>query len=96
LDGDGDWSLSKSFDPPASIWDVALSWSPDGRALVYVLTKGDVSNLWQQPLDGGAPKQITNFNSGRIWNFAYSRDGRQLALARGEMTHDAVLISDVK
>jgi Tol biopolymer transport system component/DNA-binding winged helix-turn-helix (wHTH) protein len=96
LDGDGDESLSKSFDAPASIFDTPLGWSPDGRALVYVLTKGGVSNLWQQPLDGGAPKQITNFNSGRIWSFAYSRDGRQLALARGEMTHDAVLISDAK
>jgi Tol biopolymer transport system component/DNA-binding winged helix-turn-helix (wHTH) protein len=96
LDGDGDGSLSKSFDPPAPIFNEALGWSPDGRALVYVLTKGDVSNLWQQPLDGGAPKQITNFNSGRIWSFAYSRDGRQLALARGEMTRDAVLISDEK
>ncbi|HST53539.1 MAG TPA: winged helix-turn-helix domain-containing protein [Pyrinomonadaceae bacterium] len=96
LDGDGDKSLSKSFDLPDAIYDMAFRWSPDGHALMYVVTKGGVSNLWRQPLDGGAPKQITNFNSERIWDFAYSRDGRQLALARGETTRDAVLISDVR
>jgi hypothetical protein len=55
-----------------------------------------VSNLWSQPLDGGKAKQITDFKSDLIYNFAYSRDGRQLALARGSHTRDAVLISEVK
>jgi Tol biopolymer transport system component len=60
-------------------------WSPDGRALVYINT-----------LDGGAPKQITDFKSDLILNFAYSRDGRQLALARGNQSRDVVMISEVK
>jgi Tol biopolymer transport system component len=71
-------------------------WSPDGRALVYINTLGGVSNLWSQPLDGGAPKQITDFKSDLILNFAYSRDGRQLALARGNQSRDVVMISEVK
>jgi Tol biopolymer transport system component len=71
-------------------------WSPDGRALVYVNTLGGVSNLWSQPLEGGAPRQITNFKSDRILTFAYSTDGRQLALGRGSHTSDAVLISEAK
>ena len=71
-------------------------WSPDGRAVVYINTLGGVSNLWSQPLDGGSPKQITNFKSDRILTFAYSPDGRQLALARGSHTSDAVLISEAK
>jgi len=61
-----------------------------------VKTNGGVSNLWQQPLDGGAPKQITDFKSEQIWNFAYSRDGKQVAFARGETTRDVVLINDLK
>ena len=71
-------------------------WSPDGRALVYINTLSGISNLWRQPLDGNAPKQITNFKSDLIYNFAYSRDGRILAFARGSHTRDAVLISEVK
>ena len=71
-------------------------WSPDGVALTYINTLSGVSNLWRQPLDGGAPKQITNFKTDQIYNFAYSRDGRELAFARGSHTRDAVLISEVK
>ena len=71
-------------------------WSPDGRAVVYINTLGGVSNLWSQPFDGGSPKQITNFKSDRILTFAYSPDGRQLALARGSHTSDAVLIGEAK
>jgi Tol biopolymer transport system component len=71
-------------------------WSPDGRALIYINTLSGVSNLWRQPLDGGAAKQITDFKSDLIYNFSYSRDGQDLALARGSHTRDAVLISDVK
>jgi serine/threonine protein kinase len=71
-------------------------WSPDGRALVYLDTLSGVSNLWRQPLDGGKAVQITDFKSDLIYTFAYSRDGHELALARGSHTRDAVLISEVK
>ena len=96
----------KTFDLPVSslsIYESGFSslyrgfhWSPDGRALVYINTLSGVSNLWRQPLDGGRPRQITDFESDLIYNFAYARDGRTLALARGSHTRDAVLISDVK
>jgi serine/threonine protein kinase len=71
-------------------------WSPDGRALVYINTLSGISNLWRQPLDGGKAAQITDFKSDLIYTFAYSRDGRQLALARGSHTRDAVLVSETK
>ncbi len=79
-----------------SLFYRGFHWSPDGRAIVYLNTLGGVSNLWSQPLDGGTAKQITDFKTDLIYNFAYSRDGRQLALARGSHTRDAVLISEVK
>ena len=71
-------------------------WSPDGRALIFINTLSGVSNLWRQPLDGGAAEQITDFKADLIYNFAYSSDGRQLAFARGNHTRDAVLISETK
>jgi Tol biopolymer transport system component len=79
-----------------SLFYRGFHWSPDGRALIYINTLSGVSNLWRQPLNGSPAKQITNFKSDVIYNFAYSRDGRTLAFSRGSQTRDAVLITDVK
>lgn len=73
-----------------------LRWTVDGRALVYGATRNGVTNLWAQPIDGSAPKQLTNFASERIFNFDFSRDGKQIALSRGTQTSDVVLISNFK
>src|SRR2546423_9568618 len=70
-------------------------WTVDGRALTYIDTKDGVSNIWAQPVDGGPPTQLTNFKSDLIFNYAWSRDGKKLAVARGSKTSDVVLITDV-
>jgi len=85
----------KTFDLPVTARSL-FRWSPDSRAVVYVDTRGDVSNLWRLPLDGGAPAQITDFKADHINFFAYSRDGKQLALSRGNQTRDALMISEEK
>jgi len=87
-------TLMHQFDWPAS---AGLSgWGPRGDAIDYVLTRNGVSNIWQQNLGGGAPKQITNFESGLIFDFEWSRDGRQLALTRGSESSDVILISNFR
>jgi Tol biopolymer transport system component len=80
----------KSFDLPTNM----VRWTSDGRALTYIETRGSASNIWSQPLAGGPARQLTDWKSDRIFNFAWSRDGKQLALARGVVTNDVVLISD--
>jgi Tol biopolymer transport system component len=65
----------------------------DGSALLYVRTERGVSNLWLQPLDGSAPRQLTSFASEEIHSFALSHDGRTLAVSRGEATTDLVMIT---
>jgi TolB protein len=74
----------------------SLAWAADGRALLYVdtSTSGGVGNLWLQPLDGRPPSPLTQLTANGIYFFAQSRDGKQLALARGTITKDAVLISE--
>jgi Tol biopolymer transport system component len=71
------------------------TWAPDGRALTYIQSRAGVSNIWSQPIDGGPPKQLTNFTSHRIFRHDWSSDGKRLALARGSWTSDAVLIRDL-
>jgi Tol biopolymer transport system component/DNA-binding winged helix-turn-helix (wHTH) protein len=85
-----------SFDTPVSAGFFGPSWAPDERGLDYVSGRGGVSNIWRQPLDGGAPKQITHFTSGHIFGFAWSRNGKWLALARGETSSDVVILSDFR
>jgi serine/threonine protein kinase/Tol biopolymer transport system component len=71
-------------------------WSPDGRAIIYGITRNGVTNLWAQPIDGSPPRQLTNFASDRIFSFQISRDGKQVALDRGTTASDVVLISNFK
>jgi serine/threonine protein kinase/Tol biopolymer transport system component len=69
-----------------------LRWAPDGRAIDFVITHGGISDLWRQPLSGGAPKQLTHFSSGLIYSFAWSGDGKSLVAARGTRTADIILM----
>jgi Tol biopolymer transport system component len=92
IDADSGHQVS-STDAP-SVGD--FSWAPDGHALDFVVTRDAVSDLLRQPLTGGPAKQITNFKSGRIFSAAWSPDGAQLALARGESGADVVLITSSK
>jgi len=57
-----------------------------------------VSNLCLQLLDGGAPRQVTNFESDQIvgFGFAESPDGTKLAVVRGSPISDVVLIRNLK
>jgi serine/threonine protein kinase/Tol biopolymer transport system component len=68
-------------------------WAPDGRAIQYVLTRNAAGNVWEQPLSGGDPHQITHFTSGLIFDFSWSRDGKQMLLSKGDYTSDVVMIS---
>jgi WD40 repeat protein len=74
----------------------SLLWSPDGRGLQYILTQNGASNIWEQSLGGGKPRQLTTFNSGEIFDFHWSLDGKRLLLTRGEISSDAVLISNLR
>jgi len=73
-----------------------FEWTPGARTLTYLVGVNTVSNLWSQPLDGHAPVQLTNFKEQRIYWFAWSPEGRYIALARGEWSSDVVTISDLK
>jgi Tol biopolymer transport system component len=73
-----------------------LEWAPDGRAFTYCEYANGVPNLWLQPLDGSAPRQLTKFESGQIYGYGLSRDGKSAVVARGEQSRDLVLIRDFR
>jgi serine/threonine protein kinase/Tol biopolymer transport system component len=91
--------------PPIKIFDVvptvdqynnSIHWTADGRALTYRDGRSGAINIWSQPLSGGKPIQLTDFKSDLLYSFGWSRDGKQLAYSRGVVTHDVVMMSDVK
>ena len=82
----------KRFD--ISHGSLVLRWTPDSRALAYLDQRA--VNVWAQPIDGGRPRQLTDFKSDQTFFFDWSRDGRTLALARGTQTSDVVMITDFK
>ncbi len=86
----------RTFALPNGFPETNLRWTMDGRSIVYGVRRGSVSNLWAQPVDGSAAKQLTNFTSDLIFSFDFSADGKGLALSRGTQTSDVVLISSFK
>ena len=71
-----------------------VEWTLDGQAINYIGLQKGVSNIWRQSMDGSQPIQVTTFPAGSIFNFAFSPDGRRLALSRGTFERDVVLINN--
>jgi eukaryotic-like serine/threonine-protein kinase len=68
----------------------------DGKAIAYPVRENGVDNLWVQPLDGSAGRQITKFDSEQILSFAWSPDGKTLGILRGHTDSDVVLLQESK
>ncbi len=71
-------------------------WTPDGKAVTFYDTRTGTPNLWSQQVDGGSLKQLTDFKPDGLFARDWSRDGRLVALARGTVTSDVILISDFR
>ena len=76
--------------PPG--WPV-LKWAPNRKALEYIQADGATANIWQQPLPSGVSQPVSRFSSQQLLSFARSRDGKRVAMARGQTRADVVLIS---
>ncbi len=80
------------FDFGPAVVERLVKWTPDGRNIAFLNSPNGVPNIWLQPLDGGAPKQLTDFPSDNIIAFNWNADGKQLAVIRGVETSDVLLI----
>ncbi len=76
--------------------NIGARWLPNGEAITYPVYKNNVTNIWQQPINGDTPHPLTDFTSGEIFNYAFSNDGKRLYISRGYQTRNAVLIKNFK
>ena len=76
---------------------LGLLWSPDGKSLQYIFSRNGFYNIiLEQPITGGEPRQLTKVDSGIIFDFHWSLDGKRLLMARGEASSDAALLSNLR
>ena len=71
-----------------------IRWTPNGRGIV--VTDARAMNLIVQPVDGTRPYPLTQFNDRTINDFAFSPDGKRLAISRSVAAHDIVLFKGFK
>jgi Tol biopolymer transport system component len=90
---DGALINSVDADKWVHIWTGAR-WTPDGKSLTYLAFRENTSNVWVQTLSGSAPRQLTKFPKGYIYEYAFSRDGKKLYVAHGYQIRDAVIIKN--
>jgi Tol biopolymer transport system component len=86
----------KALDFPNLLKTAVVQWDQNGEGLIYRDTKNRVDNLYSQMLNGGPPRQLTDFKSDEIFAFDWSQDGKNLVLARGKSGSDVVLITSFR
>jgi serine/threonine protein kinase len=68
-----------------------VRWTGNGKGLLFVTERGGASNVWLQPLAGGAPRPVTVFDDGHIFAFDVFRDGTNaIVCVRGVLARDVV------
>ncbi len=99
----GGGAIMREFEVPLNdngLTAQQLGWTPDGRAFTFVHnTTGNVQNVYVQPLSGGAPVQLTHFDSepAMVAAYAWSRDGKKFAITRARYNDtDVVMFSNFK
>lgn len=82
----------KLFDLPMG--RLITQWSADSAAFDYAAGTFNSSSLWRQPIAGGEPRKLCDFPD-RVFNFAWSRDRKNLVVSRGKLQGDALLITNL-
>jgi Tol biopolymer transport system component/tRNA A-37 threonylcarbamoyl transferase component Bud32 len=66
--------------------NIAATFHPDGRSIVFMSARGGKYNIWELALAGGAPEQLT-FGEGPDWTPAISPDGKSLLFQIDTTSH---------
>jgi eukaryotic-like serine/threonine-protein kinase len=81
------------------IWDTGngvnnVTFAPDVKSVAYIIHDKGVDNIFVQPLDGSVGHQVTNFVADSIAKFAWSPNGKTLAVLHAHDTSDVILLQE--
>jgi len=82
----------RQFEIPHQEWQ-RIQWLST-REVSYVMDENGYSNIWSYNLDTGGKKQLTQFNSDRIYAYALSPDYKQVACMRGTNDSNVTMITE--
>ena len=57
----------------------APTYSPDGKHIAFISTRGGIEEIWMSDPDGSQPVQVSNFRSSDIRSPSWSPDGKEIA-----------------
>jgi len=66
----------------------------DSRSLIFVDHSSGYSNLFRTSMANNLRKRLTNFKSDRISAYAFSKDGKKIAILRGSQASDVLMLSN--
>ncbi len=69
-------------------------FSPDSKAIEFITALDSGTRIMRQGFDDPEPKPILDFPKESVFNFAWSKNGKQLSLAKGQQIRDAVLLTN--
>ena len=81
------------LDVPAELPSVSARLVLRDEGIYLNVVPGDRANVWLLPAGGGDLRQVTSWEDGVLFDFALSRDGASLAVARGPRLRDALLVT---
>ena len=84
-----------SFEPCRATNVIPGPFSADGKT-VFAINPQDSANIIEQPLDGDAPRALTQFTDKPIADFSVSPDGTRMAITRGTQISDVVLVNGLE
>ena len=70
----------------------AAKFGPDGRTITYLVSREGNDEIWSIPAQGGEPRLVVRFEGKDIDDFAWSPDGRRLAVVKASRSGDVVLL----
>lgn len=73
-----------------------IIWDRDARGFTLAATSDGTSELFRVAIDSGGPKKISNFRHDQIYTLDWSLDGNKLAVVRGRIFLDMVLLKDTE
>ncbi|MDH4038173.1 MAG: protein kinase [Candidatus Krumholzibacteria bacterium] len=73
---------------------INLQWLPDGSGLSYIDRSDPARNVSRLSFGGGEPVRVTRFTDQQVTNYAYSLDGKHVAVVRQVDNYDNVWLTD--